>query len=182
MYFENSNILPNFNDQLNLINLTEFSAAQKFKLVYKATTDGFSVQTFHEKCDKIRGTLTIIKTTNESVFGGYTNEDWTGEFINKFDPNAFIFSYINKENSPIKINCEPNMPAIRCCTKLGPMFGSAKPDLVILDESNVNLRSYSQLASSYRHPVHSQNPEAASCFLDGKSKFQTVEIEVYQKL
>ena len=182
MYFENSSIFPNINDQLNLINLIEFSASQKFKLIYKATTDSFTVQSFHEKCDNIKGTLIIIKTTNEFVFGGYTNESWAGEFIDKFDPNAFIFSYINMHKSPIKMNCQANRPAIRCCTKLGPMFGSARPDLAILDNSNVNIRSYSHLASSYKHPIHSQNPEAASCFLAGQSNFQTVEIEVYQKL
>ena len=34
-----------------------------YKLLYRATQDGNSIQTFHNKCDNIMGTLSIIKTT-----------------------------------------------------------------------------------------------------------------------
>jgi hypothetical protein len=49
----------------------------------------------------------IIKSSNGNVFGGYTEQSWSNtgpvsEFIDKSDPNAFIFSLINKENRPLK--------------------------------------------------------------------------------
>ena len=34
-----------------------------YKLLYRATKDGNSPESFHQKCDNIKGTLTIIKTT-----------------------------------------------------------------------------------------------------------------------
>ena len=35
----------------------------KFKLLYRATEDGNSAESFHKKCDNISGTLAVIKTT-----------------------------------------------------------------------------------------------------------------------
>ena len=76
---------------------------------------------------------------------------------------------------------KPNRPTIRCCSKIGPMFGSIKPDLVIIANSNLEICSYSLLTFSYKHPVYSNDSARASSFLAGQLKFQTVEIEVYQK-
>ena len=43
-----------------------------YKLLYIATTDGNSAEIFHQKCDNIKGTLVVIKTTKDIIFGGYT--------------------------------------------------------------------------------------------------------------
>ena len=43
-----------------------------FYLIYQATSDGFQASNFHAKADGIANTLTIVKTTNENIFGGYT--------------------------------------------------------------------------------------------------------------
>ena len=47
-----------------------------FKLLYRATEDGNTAQAFHQKCDNISGTLTIVKTTKGLRFGGYTEQIW----------------------------------------------------------------------------------------------------------
>ena len=49
-----------------------------FKLLYRSSRDGSNTQTFHNKCDNIMGTLSIIKTTKGMRFGGYTEQYWNG--------------------------------------------------------------------------------------------------------
>lgn len=65
--------------------------------MYRASRDGFSADDFHTKCDGFLNTLTVIKTTNGNVLGGFTEYG-----INVYDPNAFIFSLINEENLKIR--------------------------------------------------------------------------------
>ncbi len=47
-----------------------------YKLLYRATRDGNSASSFHQKCDNICGTLVVIKTTKGFRFGGYTEQEW----------------------------------------------------------------------------------------------------------
>lgn len=56
---------------VELMYLCEFPVNLEFKLIYRATEHGFSATKFHQKCDGISNTLTIIKTTVGNVFGGY---------------------------------------------------------------------------------------------------------------
>ena len=43
----------------------------KLELLYKASTDGFRGETFHEKCDLKGPTLTILKEYGGQVFGAF---------------------------------------------------------------------------------------------------------------
>ena len=63
----------------NLINLCEFSRHENWRRIYQGSTDGFSSAHFHEKCDGVPATLTIIKTTNGNIFGGYTDKPWNSK-------------------------------------------------------------------------------------------------------
>jgi len=47
---------------------------QTLKMIYQASTDGFS--NFHYKCNDVLGTLTVIISYNsDNIFGGYTQCD-----------------------------------------------------------------------------------------------------------
>ena len=41
-------------------------------LLYRGSIDSFSTSKFHEKCNNKGETLTIIKTEDNYIFGGYT--------------------------------------------------------------------------------------------------------------
>ena len=161
------------------MDLCEFSCQQKFRLLYKASTDGFSSKSFHNKCDGYKSTITIILSTKGYIFGGYTDEDWSGHNIYKTDKNAFIFSLVNKEKNPIKIKCNDPQYAICCDSSYGPIFGGF--DLAIFSNSNVNKSSYSYLCDVYKHPFYTYGSTKAKSLLAGTSNFRTVEIEVYCK-
>ena len=47
-----------------------------YKLLYRASRDGFGAKDFHWKCDGIGYTLIIIKTKSGKRFGGFTEDEW----------------------------------------------------------------------------------------------------------
>ena len=61
---EKLEILKNFVEQT--IGITEL---WEWKVLYRATRDGFGAQDFHSHCDTANRTLVIIKSTNGSIFG-----------------------------------------------------------------------------------------------------------------
>ena len=68
-----------------------------YKLIYRASEHGGDAEIFHERCDEFEGTLVIIKTKDDNMFGGYTKLSWDEEDgKEKRDENAFVFS-INLE-------------------------------------------------------------------------------------
>jgi len=178
LYFDESNILKN-EDQHRLVKLCEFNKGQKFRLIYKASVHGFSSRSFHIKCDPYEKTLVVIKTTQNSVFGGYTEANWSGNRY-KPDPNAFIFSLFNRDNAPLKIACKPKEHAISCRPNQGPCFGRNDIYISIANDSNLNHNSSYSLGNTNRHPII--NPTDSNGLLAAKSRFQTSEIEVYQRI
>ena len=48
-----------------------------FKLIYRGSVDGKSSSSFHQKCDGIGNTISIIKSNTNYIFGGYSTNKWT---------------------------------------------------------------------------------------------------------
>ena len=65
-----------------------------FKLLYRGTVDGKSAYDFHRKCDGIKKTISIIKTDNGAIFGGYAEYAWSKNGFGWVmdDLNSFVFS------------------------------------------------------------------------------------------
>ena len=93
-----------------------------FEKIFAMNINGTSSKDFHKHCDNQGPTLTLVKTTKNKIFGGFTPLDWDITGIDKIDENnqTFVFSLnlmkkydlINKEKSAI------------CCNKeYGPSFG-----------------------------------------------------------
>jgi len=173
-----SNILAGVNQFKHLISLCEFPVDQIWTLIYRASQDGFKAVNFHTKCDEKPNTLIIIKSKNGNVFGGYTEQSWSGKGY-KSDPNAFLFSLINKDSKPIKMKCINSDGAIYCSNNIGPNFGLM--DLKISFDSNLNTESSSNIGYSYEHPDYEYDSNEAQLFLAGSNEFQVLEIEVYTR-
>ncbi|CAF1174164.1 unnamed protein product [Adineta steineri] len=71
---------------------------QKWELIYKATRDGFDASAFHSCCNNEGPTITIIQSSNSSIFGGYTSVSWTSSEKRENDETAFLFTLINPHN------------------------------------------------------------------------------------
>ena len=103
-----------------------------YKLLYRGSENGFSAQSFHNKCDYISGTLTIVKTTKGMRFGGYTelmfgpcsSSSWESHYDNAgicfgFSLDLFkIYNYYDYH----KINPKNCLPSIFTHYSLGPKF------------------------------------------------------------
>ena len=46
-----------------------------WKICYRASVDGWSGVNFHQKCDDVGPTVTLVKC-GRNVFGGYTDQYW----------------------------------------------------------------------------------------------------------
>ena len=90
----------------------------KFNLLYKGSTDGDSAADFHSKCDDAEKTLVIVEDNYGNRFGGFTTQDWGGQYMQKKDDDAFIFS-IDKNKAYDVI---PGQNAIGCYPNFGPVF------------------------------------------------------------
>ena len=174
-WFKTSSILTE-EEGLALALMTETSDGE---LLYKASKDGFDVDTFHRKCDGKGNTVTIIKNNFDFVFGGYCAEEWTSEFKWVMDPKAYIFSLRrNSVSKTFKFLVTNPSCAIHGGSVFGPAFGGAH-DIEIIDKSNINVGSYTNLGDSYEAPF--DDSDRNRYFLAGSfNEWLTVEIEVYQ--
>lgn len=80
---------------LNFVN--EFKQVAKLQLLYRASDDGYEAKNFHQKCDDIPNTVTLVRSSNGNVFGGFTTQKWDSHSGYKEDKFAFLFSLINIE-------------------------------------------------------------------------------------
>ncbi len=161
-------ILTNAQQYFELIKVCEFSPNDKWSLLYRGTRDGFGSDDFHSKCDKRSNTLTILKAKESGfIFGGYTTVTWESSAGCKFksDPNAFIFSLTNKDNEPVKMNIDPDYHdfAIYCRSECGPTFGVGR-DIVIANNANTTMDSYSYLGNAYKHPQYRYGTNESDSF------------------
>jgi hypothetical protein len=152
------------------------------ELIYRASRDGFQASSFYSKCDNISNTVTIIKTTSNSVFGGFTSALWKSDHDYGLDAHAFIFS-LRRSGNPNKERfnvTRPDFAIFSYYNAVGPAFGGGH-DIYVGDNSNINGYGYSNFGSSYQLPTNlTYATDEAQSYLAGSYSWQTSEIEVYQ--
>ena len=158
-------------DLVNLLGLNKNSLA----ILYRSRTDGFDNKVFHSECNGVYGTLTVVKTKNSNIFGGYTSADWSGNYQYKNDSAAFLFSLVNSYNVSVKLNIIRQDYAIYSDSYYSIKFGVGNDLYCSYDQC------YSNLGYSYQLPSFlTYGRNEANSFLGGSQFFQPVEIEVYK--
>jgi len=75
----------------------------KLSLIYRGSRDGYRKEDFGAKCHDNIKTLSIIKSYNDKIFGGYTPIPWRDEGgLQKFDNSSFLFS-IRDDKTIVKL-------------------------------------------------------------------------------
>ena len=93
---------------------------KKLELIYRASTDGDSSESFHNHVDDtFFPTLIIALTTKNEIFGGFTKEFWDSSNKFKNDDESFIFDLSKKS----KFFGLKKKGGIFCNKKFGPNFG-----------------------------------------------------------
>lgn len=157
-----------------LATLKTFTNSTGFTLVYRGSRDGYTATAFHLNCDGKGKTVTIIKTSINYVFGGYTDALWDGTGVYKTDANAFLFSLRQagfSNSQKFLINSASTGYAIMCNASSGPVFGS---DIHVNDNFNG--------ATNNLFCYYYQCTYGPYYLNGGSSTFTVDEIEVFQKL
>ncbi|XP_037821832.1 uncharacterized protein LOC119610612 [Lucilia sericata] len=175
--FPGSQILRN--DKLHLqsvLNNWYGCSKQSWRLLYRASTHGFSSTAFHRYCDGVAPCFVICLGSHGEISGGFTDVAWAktsrkGVYIHS--ERAFLFALnAGVSESPLKFDIVKKPYAICYHPDCGPIFG-AGADLLIANNCNTNKDSYSNLPHSY------DGPNASYETLFGDYNFTITDYEVY---
>ena len=136
-------------------------------LLYKASVDGDLASAFHEKCDQAENTIVLVETKKGKRFGGFTTCSWSGNCVDKNDPEAFIFSFD-------KMKTYDNIPgdeAIGCYPKFGPIFLGCQ--IKIFDNA------FTKGGTTFEKELNF-NTEEDYELTGGERTFEVKDIEVYE--
>ncbi|XP_076173376.1 BTB/POZ domain-containing protein 9 isoform X1 [Ptiloglossa arizonensis] len=159
-----------------LLNQWYGSPKQSWRLVYRASSHGYSATSFHRHCDGVCPTYVIALGTRGEICGGFSDAPWgktnaKGHYI--FSEKAFLFTLTNNQDvPPTKYDIVKRPFAICYHPDIGPIFG-AGADLLISSNCNVNMESYSNLPHSY------DGEHASNTVLMGDYHFPVVDYEVF---
>ena len=136
-------------------------------LLYKATADSDRAAAFHAKCDEAQSSVVLVETDKGKRFGGYTSISWSGDCVDKKDPNAFVFS-LDKMETYDNI---PEEDAIGCYPKFGPIFLGCQ--IRIYD------KAFSKGGTTFERGLNYDTKEDFE-LTGGERIFNVKEIEVYE--
>lgn len=152
------------------------SSKQVWRLVYRASSHGYSAESFHMHCDGVAPTYVIAMGARGEICGGFSDVPWgktntKGHYIPS--EKAFLFTLSNNHDMPpTKYDIVKKMFAICYHPDCGPIFG-AGADFLIASNCNTNMDSYSNLPHSY-------DGDNASCsILMGDYNFTVIDYEVF---
>ena len=76
--FEESVILTNEEQRRVLKSWLPEAMKGEYRLLFRASRDGFAASTFHFQCDNEGPTVAVVKS-GENIFGGFTEKPWASE-------------------------------------------------------------------------------------------------------
>ena len=161
------------------------------ELLYRGTRDGFRAKNFHDKCDKKGETLTVILSSDNYIFGGYTEIDWESttwngkvgeENCSRRDGigNEFVYTLKNPHNiQPSKFNMKKYWynHSICCDVNLGPIFGCN--DIRIEDKCNEKRNSFNFYDFKKGEFCFDDTTGKKRLLFTGNDHFTVKEIEVF---
>ena len=177
-YFKLSSIINNNITKQNLIanwiKEKTNNNSVKFELIFKMSINGSKSKDFHKYCDNKGPTVTIVKTTKNKIFGGFTPLNWKdiGGNISDYAGQTFIFSLnLNKKFDMIK----KGSSSLNFSNNRGPSFGNS--DFKI----NENMREGITYANN-RCSFFSNNNLELTGGNGEYEEFEVEELEVYKVL
>ncbi|XP_067047394.1 uncharacterized protein [Acropora muricata] len=142
-------------------------------LCWRASLHGWAASSFHSLCDNKGPTVTIVKDTNNNIFGGYTSISWESSRQCKSDSKAFLFSLKNPTNDPRKLPQIHNR--IDCVVVQRPIRGPSFAGLNIPRHANRNGSCNEYLGYAYIVP----SGKPGDRFLTGDNSFTASEVETF---
>jgi hypothetical protein len=152
----------------------------RFELLYRGTQDGFGSSDFHRTCDGHNNTITLIRTTKDFVFGGYTPVSWdstTNNFKADSSQRSFVFTILNPHcigSRKFRLKPDQTHRAISAERDYGPIFGLGHTIRVCHNSSTTN-NNYTDLTGY----VNDTGLDSKVVFT-GEYNFTVKEMEIFQ--
>jgi len=119
------------------------------EMLYVASRDGDSASVFHSKCDNQGPTVVIVKTTENVVFGGYTDANWKSKGW-VASSTSFLFR-LRPATAKYPLKSSLRSKAIYASSSYGPAFGSGF-DLLIVNKAMTSTSSFTKGNGAYQFP------------------------------
>lgn len=117
---------------------------QKWRLLFRASRDGFAAAEFHKACGRRRPTVCVAAGPGKRVFGGLTDQPWalakTGapKVLPSRKGRTFMFSF-GTSQGPRQYAMPEGQLQVVSDSEYGPYFGTeAEPVLRISNQCNLN--------------------------------------------
>ena len=81
----------------------------KWRLLFRASRDGFAAETFHSKCDNLGPTVTIVKNGNY-IFGGFTDVSWARSKFARIHFWAYVHLFLHIISNKVNPVCNKVNP------------------------------------------------------------------------
>ncbi|XP_026734002.1 BTB/POZ domain-containing protein 19 isoform X1 [Trichoplusia ni] len=142
---------------------------QSWRLIFRASTHGFSAQAFHSHCDGVAPVLLLVQLSRGEVVGGFSEAAWVAGGAGGYAAaeRAFLFALAEP---PARYTLLKKAFALCYHPDCGPIFG-AGADLFISSNCNSNSESYSNL--------HSYGDQMAPASLATDYNFTVRDYEVF---
>jgi hypothetical protein len=148
---------------------------EALEIALSGSRDGFQASDFHGKCNGWANTVTIIETTKDFIFGGFTPLAWDSSGSYKLDRNeaTFLFTATKTSEGRRFLLSNPAL-AIYCHSDYGPTFGGGH-DIYVASACATNPNSYTNFGNSFTNDTGINGKEV----LTGEHCFIVKEIEVF---
>ena len=93
--FRESTILTNVEHRKILKGWLPEAMVGEWRLLFRASRDGFAASAFHSKCDNKGPTVTVVKS-GANIFGGFTEKPWTNTYGERKFLLQLIIIYASK--------------------------------------------------------------------------------------
>ena len=145
----------------------------KYELIFKMSKDGTTGEDFHKFCNNKGATLTLIKTSGNQIFGGFTPLEWKGDngYLIDNTRRTFLFSL----NLMKKFEMLSNEKYSIYSNKLfGPNFGNR--EICFGSNLKIVILQYNNDSNFCKGKIEFVESGRNS------EKFETAEIEVFKIL
>lgn len=144
-------------------------------LLYRGSRDGMDSRSFHKKCDDQGPTVTVIKSSEGYIFGGFSEAPWKSKGGYVQAQKSFLYGLsCHGGKEPVKMEHRQTgiykEYSIYCDSILGPTFGAAH-DLMVLRRPG---RGRTDSGFTYIFP-----PGSTRKYFTGSHEFQLSEVEVF---
>ncbi|KAJ6216523.1 hypothetical protein RDWZM_007680 [Blomia tropicalis] len=178
--FADSKLLANDDGKEHILNAWYGVPKQKWKMIFRASSNDFSAEAFHDQCDGISPTFVLVLSTRGYLSGGFADVPWSrgddkgrGKYV--ASDKAFLFTLHSSDDTsqtPMRYDIRKRAFAFSHHSNYGPIFG-AGADLLIANRCHENDKSYSNLQHTYGEKNFTTNS------LFGDYNFTVIDYEVF---